>query len=282
MHRALIAKLIIVAVLALGLPGCQAWRSVTAWFHSTDDLRILDRDRRVRYEAGAELLAETVAELLPEAMLAVESAQARPFTPDVRIFVFSSIGSFSARSAALPVARGSTFNGAIHLSPRLLEEPRTIQAILTHELSHLHLQQQIGAAAWARVPAWFHEGLAVSVSGGGGAEKVPAEAALRAIREGRSIRPEGSQNPFFPKTAHAHGLEQHMFYRQCELLVTRMRSSSPARFQKLMADLYSGKAFETSFLSAYEQPLEMYWSAFVAAVKADRAPRTDAPQAASP
>ena len=100
--------------------------------------------------------------------------------------------------------RGCASKGSVHLAaPRLRERPESLQGILAHELSRLHLQQHLGRVAWSRVPAWFHKGLAVSASGGGGAEKFLPQQARDAIVQGRAFRPDGSQNPLFPRTAHA-------------------------------------------------------------------------------
>ena len=40
---------------------------------------------------------------------------------------------------------------------------------VVRELSHAHLQGWIGTNAVRHLPSWFNEGLAVMVSGGGGA-----------------------------------------------------------------------------------------------------------------
>src|SRR5262245_40757314 len=62
---------------------------------------------------------------------------------------------------------GVTFAGRVNLSPVLYARQRQrIPAILTHELSHAHLQGWIGGIAYIRLPNWFKEGLAVMASGG--------------------------------------------------------------------------------------------------------------------
>jgi len=65
--------------------------------------------------------------------------------------------------------RGVTFFGRVNLSPELFwPERQRLPAILTHELSHAHIQWWIGVNAYIQLPKWFKEGLAVMVSGGGG------------------------------------------------------------------------------------------------------------------
>ena len=54
---------------------------------------------------------------------------------------------------------------AIAEGESLLVSPRGLNTvILTHELSHLAFRDQVGILAYANVPAWFDEGLAVYVS----------------------------------------------------------------------------------------------------------------------
>jgi hypothetical protein len=56
-----------------------------------------------------------------------------------------------------------------------------------HELSHAHIQGSIEAIGYVRLPSSFKEGLAVMVSGGGGAELISEEAARTAIERGEQI-----------------------------------------------------------------------------------------------
>jgi hypothetical protein len=53
---------------------------------------------------------------------------------------------------------GTTLFGRVHLSPKLFRsQSRRIRAILTHELSHAHLQGWIGESGFVRLPNWFKE-----------------------------------------------------------------------------------------------------------------------------
>jgi hypothetical protein len=56
---------------------------------------------------------------------------------------------------------------------------------LIHELSHLHIRNQIGNYKVSRLPFWFTEGLATYVSDGGGAHTVPERQAIDCIKSGR-------------------------------------------------------------------------------------------------
>jgi hypothetical protein len=83
---------------------------------------------------------------------------------------------------------GVTAFGEINLSPKLFRpQHQRLRAILTHELSHAHIQGWIGGRAYVSLPKWLKEGLAVMVSGGGGAELVSEDEARAAIQRGEMI-----------------------------------------------------------------------------------------------
>jgi hypothetical protein len=78
--------------------------------------------------------------------------------------------------------------GRVNLSPKLFRpQHQRLRAILTHELSHAHVQGWIGGRAYLYLPKWFKEGLAVMVSGGRGAEFVSEDEARAAIQRGEKI-----------------------------------------------------------------------------------------------
>ena len=75
----------------------------------------------------------------------------------------------------------------MNLSPALYsKQRRRLPAILTHELSHAHIQGWASTAE-LRLPNWFKEGLVVMVSGGGGAEFVSEQEGRAAIERGEHI-----------------------------------------------------------------------------------------------
>ncbi len=139
----------------------------------------------------------------------------------------------------------------LFLSGGLRKEPERIRRILVHELSHLHIGQQLGIYGYnANQPAWFQEGLAVIVSGGGGAEKVSEEEAAKAILEGKSITPEAHGSFLFKKSAHSYNLEPHMFYRQSGMFVAWLRSRDETRFRTFLLAIEDGRDCAGSFHEA--------------------------------
>jgi hypothetical protein len=123
--------------------------------------------------------AGDVAALLPNAITRIEAVHGRRFAHPVTVGVYATPEAYAAangQGSAGPV--GVTFAGRVNLSPNLFWRQRQrLPAILTHELSHAHIQGWVGGIAYIHLPNWFKEGLAVMVSGGGGAELVSEQEA---------------------------------------------------------------------------------------------------------
>ncbi len=245
--------------------GCNLIKTGLASLKSTSDFHLLASDTRILVEPGAEELAKSVAEYLPEAIAAVEKKQYRSFAKPVAIYVCASEDSFASHTGLSKQIRGA-LTTKLFLSGKL-ERPEfrgTTKAILTHELSHLHLQQQLGVYRYsANLPAWFQEGLAVLVSGGGGAETASEGDAARAIVKGAHFTPEAQGSFFFHKSAKSYGLEPHMFYRQASLFVGYLRDLSTIRFGLFMLAIEDGKDFEKAFRSIYDMNIDEAWQDFV-------------------
>lgn len=253
------------ALLAVSLiTGCQLSRGAFALMHSTDHLIALPSDHRVRYEPGAELLAQKVAASLSAAIHQVEEAQYVAFKAAVVINVYATPESFSSHSATPVQARGAQFNGAIHLSPLLNGRIETLASIVTHELSHFHLQQFGGG--FGITPPWFEEGLAVIVSKGAGAEKVTEAEAVKAIISGQQFVPELSGGILTYKGASYYGLQTHMFYRQSAMFVAYLQQINPAAFKTMYLALTRGDKFEEAFSHVYQQPISQLWRSFIASI----------------
>ena len=153
------------------------------------NLPALKSDARVHYESGAEACAHAVAALLPTAIERVEKAQRRPFAREPAIGVYASYQAY-ARANGLegPTIAATSRSGRVILSPRLCDnEIDRLDRVLTHELSHAHLFGWRFSPLRRRPPSWFTEGLAVMVSGGGGAEGMREAAAAEAIGKGYAI-----------------------------------------------------------------------------------------------
>lgn len=143
----------------------------------------------MHYQPGAEDFARNVAALYPDAIARVEAVHGRRFAHPVTVGAYATAEAYAAANGVgsdIPV--GVTFAGRVNLSPKLFRSQRQrLRAILTHELSHAHIQGWIGEYKYVYLPNWFKEGLAVMISDGGGAELVSEDEARAAIQRGERL-----------------------------------------------------------------------------------------------
>lgn len=249
------------AVLLLGFGGW--WVGTVVW-KSTGQFVPQEDDPRVLYERGAEVMAGQVARALPKAIEAVEQGQYRPFAGPVRVYVCASMESFRSYGLRAGYAAGFVLNQRLFLSPKPENTAERIPRILTHELSHLHLEQQMGSyRAAAGLPDWFREGLAVYVSRGGGAENVSEDEARAANAGGRHFLPETTGGLLFPTGATAYGLEHHMFYRQSALFIDYLKRRDETQFKAFLVAVEDGRSLKDAFDEAYRTSMESVWEGFV-------------------
>ncbi len=246
-------------ILLLG--GCTPVEAVFAMARSTADFVPLPGNPAIHYETGTEDLARRVAPHLAPAIRSVEAVQGT-FPRPVAIFLPASEAHFSRYCLSTRPA-GCVVGQRLFLSPRLRRETARIGRVLIHELSHLQLGQTIGPWHFqTRLPSWFKEGLAVYISGGGGAENVSEQAAVAAIRRGRTFRPEGEGHLLFTRTASDYGLKPHMFYRQAALFVRWWHDTDPERFARIFPELEKGRSLDEALVSAYGLTVEAGWQRF--------------------
>jgi hypothetical protein len=279
--RYLIAKTIAATAIALMLLVGVSTATVPTVRHiasgvwnSPDRLATSPENPQVHYERGGAEYAHAVATLLPAAIARVEAVHGRPFARPVTIGVYVSREAFATGNGlGHSRAAGVTFFGHVTLSPILFSAQRQrLPAILTHEMSHAHLQSWISALAYIRLPNWFKEGLAVMVSGGGGAEFVSEIEARDAIRRGDriAIDSEGSwRNLTGIKFEHPsetpNGSRIMMGYRQAGLFVTFLHDRDAAGFTRLMAAVLDGRPFEVAVMAGYGRDLSTLWADFLRA-----------------
>jgi hypothetical protein len=264
-HR--IFHLILVGMLLLCFCGCTVVKSSFCSLKSTNHFIPLEADSRVLYEPGAEGFAEQLAQSLPQAILQVEAEQYRPFAKPVEIYACASQESYT-NLTGFKAPASLTLKG-VFFSPRLVEEERPLPLYLTHELSHLHLEQQMGKYRFAKLPAWFKEGLATLVSNGGGAHTVTDQEALEAIASGSHFVPHEDGSIFLRKYASHWGLRHHMFYRQSMVFVAYLKSRDENKYRDLLLSIQSGSSFTDGFDDAYGARVSTIWEQFLAETKQD-------------
>jgi len=262
---AIVLALSLVLLVAILTAHGPLRRAIWASLHSPDRLPALATDPRVKFESGAEELAETVAAILPEAVDTIEQTQGRSFKW-LSVYVFASTESFATHSAATARPRGAAAGGKIFISPRILEPPATVAKIVTHELSHAHLQQWMPAFKYPKTPSWFLEGLATFVSHGGGAEVVTDEQAREEIRRGHYFSPVSDASLLFPRLVSVSGVEASLAYplayRQASLFIAFLANDDPAKLQHLITMLIGAETFADAFNKTFGRSVDQAWQQF--------------------
>jgi hypothetical protein len=246
---------------------------VSAVWNLPDRLPSLAENRQVHFERGAEDYAHDVSALLPGAIARVEAAHGRRFAHPVAVGAYATPAAYAAANglgSIVPV--GTTFLGRVNLSPKLFwSQHRRLPAILTHELSHAHLQGWAGGNGFVRLPNWCKEGLAVMVSGGGGAELVSEEEARTAIQRGEviAIDDAGSLQSLgdirfdrAPLKTAPSWYPVVMAYRQAGMFVSYLRESDAPAFEHMMNAILDGRPFAEAVAVSYRQDVHGLWKEF--------------------
>lgn len=247
---------------------------VSAFWNLPDYLPALAEDSQVHYEPGAEDYAREVSALLPAALTRIKVAQGRPFAHPVTIGVYATAEKFAAANASGNAgAVGVGAFGRVVLSPTLYgSQHQRLPAILTHELSHVHLQGYISSYALVRPPNWFKEGLAVMVSGGGGAEFVSPQEARRAIERGEHIDIEDAGNLLnlseirFERAPAGISWSHRtvMAYRQAGMFVAFLHDYDTPGFNRMMDAILDGRTFVEAVSVGYHDNIHSLWQKFAA------------------
>jgi hypothetical protein len=245
---------------------------IAARLNMPDRMSVLPANSQVHYEPGAEDFAHDVAALLPDAITRVEAVHGRPFKHPVIVGVYATPEAYetaNGQGSMAPV--GVTAFGEINLSPRLFRpQHQRLRAILTHELSHAHIESWIGGGAYVSLPKWFKEGLAVMVSGGGGAELVSEGEARAAIQRGERIviNDAGSltdwtdlrvddepanKPPWYPVV---------LGYREAGMFVNYLRETDRLAFDRMMNAILDGHPFVEALGVGYHEDVRSLWEKF--------------------
>jgi len=257
---------------ALCLPVVR--HAISGLWNIPDRLPALSANSQVHYQPGAEDFARDVAALLPDAITHIEATHGRRFAHPVTVGAYATPQAYAAANgvgSAVPM--GVTFVGRVNLSPKLFwQQHQRLPAILTHELSHAHIQGWIGANAYIHLPNWFKEGLAVMASGGGGAELVSEEEAQAAIQRGEQIAidtagslqhlvgirferlPAKTEPPWYPVV---------LGYRQAGMFVNYFRKSDGPAFDRMMNAMLDGRAFSDAVSVGYHDDIRSLWERFI-------------------
>ncbi|MDH5571060.1 MAG: hypothetical protein OEY89_04795 [Gammaproteobacteria bacterium] len=127
-------------VLALTLlQGCTVYARSTYVFEKNEGIPT------VLYDLEAIDLAEKVQSSLASSISSIARQQYTEFKDldELKIYLFSTKERYSNLSGSTPKARGSAIKDEIYISPIIRERIETLESILVHELSHIHIRQYI-------------------------------------------------------------------------------------------------------------------------------------------
>jgi hypothetical protein len=160
----------------------------------------------------------------------------------------------------------------VNLSPKLFRpQHQRLRAILTHELSHAHIQGWIGGYAYLYLPNWFKEGLAVMVSGGGGAEFVSEDEARAAIQRGEKIVIDDAGGlskltdvPFEKAPENKPTWYPVVLaYREAAMFVGYLRESDRPGFDRMMNAILDDRPFKEAVTVGYHNDARSLWERFI-------------------
>jgi hypothetical protein len=247
-------------LLLLFLLTCTDTKHAIALLRSTDHFIPHEKDKRILFEPGAKNFTNLFLPFTSRAILRVETEHYKRFKLPVQIHICKTEESFSRFYG------GNTKAGVsnkLFLSPRLMREPENIEKYLIHELSHLHLYQQIGLFKMRTLPFWFKEGLATYVSNGGGAQNVIETAAIDSIKKGKHFIPHLNASWFYRRDASYWGLTPHMMYRQCMIFTAYLKTEDEKSFRNLLLAVQDGIDFEEAFEGSFQLSIEKLWQKFL-------------------
>jgi hypothetical protein len=268
-----LALIVIGAAAALSLPTTR--HIISGLWNLPDRMPALSTNSQVHYQPGAEDFARDVAALLPDAVARVEAVHGRPFAHPVIVGVYATPEAYAAANgvgSAVPV--GVTIFGRVNLSPKLFgPQHQRLRAILTHELSHAHIQGWIGGYDYLYLPNWFKEGLAVMLSGGGGAELVSEEEARAAIRRGEQlvIDDAGGLTKLTDVPLEQSPADKPSWYpvvlayREAGMFVNYLRGSDRPAFDRMINAILDGRPFKDAVTAGYRDDVRSLWEKFVKA-----------------
>jgi hypothetical protein len=252
-------------ILLIAIAAVPIWRSAALVYVLPKTGFAPSSDPRVLMQSGQTALdlSTLVTKHLPAAIDQVQKTQGYTLDKPLKLYVFDNEADYMRLGGCPTGSRACVFGSQLSLAPKHMGEPDTVFAILTHELSHVLLQQRLGTWKISRIPPWFLEGLAVMVSDGGGSEGVGPQDAAAAIKSGQRFTPDMSKNWLSQKTASHYQLPHRLFYRQSALFVQHLKTTHSENFDSLLRRMHSGMSFHEAFERSFTQSIDVLCDEFL-------------------
>lgn len=250
----------IILFLALAT-GCDNFSPLEGRSPVEDEFNTLAIDERILFKPGMEESALLVQKALDEQIKLIEGVHGKPFAKKVIVHICDTQECFNSYTGLKGSILAAVTSNGLFLSSYVISN-EDYPVWLAHELSHLHLFQQISIFKATFIPQWYHDGLATFASKGGGATRVSKEQALASIRAGNHILA-ADKGAFFStrwplnyQPSNDAWTQQHMDYRQASLFYEFIH---PQGGIELLRAIERGDKFSDSFLSVYgKTPQEMF------------------------
>lgn len=233
-----------------------------------DDFIAYRKDPRILFKSGMLKEAAIASKVLDESIGAIEHVHGKAFTGDIRVNICDSPRCFTQYTGFTGILAAVTDNG-LFLAPHVFKQ-YDFALWLTHELSHLHLFQQISTIDALLIPQWYHDGLATFASNGGGASRATERNAQTLMLSGKHILTK-AQGEFFParwplnyQASENAWFQQHMDYRQAAMFYAYLH---PKGGQRLIRELEAGSNFGEAFLTVYGESPEQQFKRYLESLR---------------
>ncbi|WHI52944.1 hypothetical protein P3339_09335 [Microbulbifer sp. MLAF003] len=253
------------AIAFSALVGCSDFFPVERQSPAKEDFLTLTEDDRILYKEGMKDQALLIRNVLDEKVKDIEIVHGKPFINPPVVHLCDTRECFAKYTGIDSGILAAVSSNGLFLKSYVVTH-EDYSRWLAHELSHLHLRQQISTFRASFIPQWYQEGLATFASNGGGANKVSRKKALEYIHNGKHIVVVDESSLFsdpwplnyvvanddWPKPWY----QQHMNYRQASLFYEFLHPNGGI---ELIRTLENGETFNDAFKSVYgKSPEEMF------------------------
>ena len=148
---------IVFIILAFVVCGCSYLYPLNGESRVENDFFVCLGDERLLCKGDSLDFAKKIEKDMEASIIRVQNVHGKKFTKPISIHICDTTKCFDKYTGyGEKIVAGVGSNG-LFLSPLAFENDQHLN-LLTHELSHLHLFQQISLLDASFIPQWFHDG----------------------------------------------------------------------------------------------------------------------------
>jgi hypothetical protein len=222
-------------------------------------------DKNINIESKEEeQFAGEIQKRFPSLIDSIEMKLNSKFKRTPTLYICNTNESFCKWSGAkFPGPRCQVTVKGLFISPRL-QGKNDWTDIIYHELVHTLMFQYLGMYHYYTIPVWFHEGLATSVSNGGGTGDITDSAAIDEILKGKHFYPHSGFIKSYLNNTH---LAPWVRYRQYMLFVKFLENENKMEFNELLNSILDKESFSKSYKNSYGVNINELWKKFTEQIK---------------